>query len=118
MKILLVAVIIVAVSIVLCRLADDRTNTRTRGARNQRTFDSTAEHCAQRGSGCAPYQRTFARTDTALVSIFIVVTISMVIITATIVPPAAAALGSIVEAVIVAPILGEDWHSTTKNRTK
>jgi len=42
----------------------------------------------------------------------------MVIITATIVPAAAAALGSIVEAVIVAPILGEDWHSTTKNRTK
>ena len=42
---LLVAVVIVAVSIVLRRLADNRTNPRTCGAGNQRPFDSTAEHC-------------------------------------------------------------------------
>src|SRR5271154_7437053 len=67
-EILLVAVIIVAVSIVLRRLADDCTNTRTRGAGDQRTFDSTAEHGAQCGPGCTPDQRTLARTNSALVA--------------------------------------------------
>ena len=78
------AVIVVAVSIVLGRLADDRTYARTRGAGNQRTFDSTAEHCTQRGSGCAPDQCALARTNTTLVAVIVIVSTPIPLV---VVPP-------------------------------
>ncbi len=109
MEILLVAVIIVAVPIVLRRLADDCSNARTRGAGNQRTFDSTAEHCTQCGPGCSSDQSALTRANTALVAVIVILVISMVVVAPTIVSPAGPASCSIVELVVVviAPILSE-----------
>src|ERR1700730_10273777 len=108
-EILLVAVIIVAVPIVLRRLADDCANARTRSAGNQRTFDPTAKHCSQPGPGCASDQSALTRANTALVAIIVIVVISMVVVAPTIVSTASAASCSVVELVVVviAPILGE-----------
>ena len=107
-EILLVAVIVVAVSIVLRRLADDCTNARTRSAGNQRTFDPTAEHCTQRGPGCSSDQSALTRANTALVAVIVVLVISVVVVASTIISPVGAPSCSVVELVVViAPILGE-----------
>src|ERR1700730_7709480 len=76
-EILLVAVIVVAVPIILRRLADDCANARTCSAGNQRTLDPTAKHCTQRGPGRSSDQSTLTRTNTALVAIIVVVVIAV-----------------------------------------
>ena len=113
------AVVIVAISIVLRSLADHRTNTRTRGAGNQRTLDPTTEYCTQNPPGCSPDQCTLTWANTTLVTVVVVVIIAAVVVAATIIPPMGAASGSIVEvAVVIAPILGEGWKPTVQNRAR
>jgi hypothetical protein len=107
-EILLVAVIVVAVPIILRRLADDCANARTRSAGNQSAFDPTAKHCTQRGPGRSSDQSTLTRTNTALIAVIVVLVISVVVVASTIISPVGAPSCSVVELVVViAPILGE-----------